>query len=140
VPIFLVREKGSWIIEDKEARELVGKRGKKFFFEARIEVHHADVERLLRRVQTAQIIYSAQNNGLFGDLNALVRAGLMPPDVLSTESTGYRLHVTVGAGGKSFQAGAEPVRHGRTGRLSFYLDASGLKSEDKGGKPLKPKK
>jgi hypothetical protein len=137
VPIFLVREKGAWIIEDKEARQLVAKRGKKFFFETRIEVHHSDVERMLRRIQTAQVIYSAQNNGLFGDLNQLVRAGLVPQDVLSTESTGYRFHVTVGDGGKSFEGGAEPARYGRTGRLSFYLDAAGLKSDDKDGKPLK---
>ena len=137
VPVFLIREPGVWIVGDRDNQKLVKKRGKKFFFEARIEAHHDDVENMLKRISTAQVIYSAQNGGRFGDLNQLVRAGLVPQDILSTESTGYRFHVETAPGGKSYTGGAEPARYGRTGRLSFYLDPSGLKKDDKGGKPLK---
>ena len=137
-PIYLLRRKGAWIIGDREKQNLVEKRGKKFFFDARIDAHHDDVENMLKRIQVMQAVYSSQHNGLFGDLNQLIHAGLVPQDLLSTESTGYQFHITLGDGGKSFQARAEPARYGRTGRLSFYLDASGLKSEDRGGKPLKP--
>jgi hypothetical protein len=137
-PVFLVREKGAWIVGDREGQKLVEKRGKKFFFDARIDAHHDDVENLLKRIQVMQLVYSSQHDGLFGDLNQLVRAGLVPQDLLSTESTGYQFHIALGDGGKSFQAVAVPARYGRTGRLSFYLDASGLQSADNGGKLLKP--
>jgi len=40
------------------------------------------------------------------------------------------------ADGKSWSATAEPAEYGRSGRLSFYLDASGVRSGDVGGKPL----
>ena len=137
VPVFLIREKnGPWIFGDRENQKVVRKRGKKFFFEARIDAHHDDVENMMRRIATAQLVYSSQHNGAFGDLNALVKAGFIPQDILQTASTGYRFHVTTSARG--YSAGAEPAVYGRTGRLSFYLDQTGvLKKEDKGGKPLK---
>ena len=137
-PVYLMRQKGTWIIGDREKQKHVEKRGKKFFFDARIDAHHEDVENLLKRIQVMQVVYSSRHGGQFGDLKQLVHDGFVPQDLLSSESTGYLFHVTVGDGGKSFQAGAEPARYGRTGRLSFYVDASGLKSEDKGGKPLNP--
>lgn len=138
-PVFLMKDKsGRWIIGDAESQKIVEKRGKKFFFEARIEAHHDDVESMMRRIATAQLIYSSQRNGEFGDLAALVSAGLVPQDILQTASTGYRFHVTPDKGGKGFRAGAEPAAYGQTGRLSFYIDHTGaFKKEDKGGKPLK---
>ncbi|HEV2708028.1 MAG TPA: hypothetical protein VGV59_19070 [Pyrinomonadaceae bacterium] len=139
-PVYLIREKGVWIIGDRNGKKEIEKSGKKYFFEARIEAHHSDVESLLQRFAAVQLVYSAQHGGQFGDLKQLVAAGLMPQDVLSTESTGYRFHAEVTNGGKSYVAGAEPVAYGRTGRLSYYLDASGLRSEDRGGKPLKASK
>ncbi len=137
IPIFLIRERGgAWLIGDREDQKIVKKQGKKFFFEARILAHHDVVEDMLKRISTAQLLYSTQNNGAFGDLQALARAGLIPQDILSTESTGYRFRVT--PAGKSWIATAEPARYGHTGRLSFFIDNAGaLKKEDKGGKPLK---
>jgi len=40
------------------------------------------------------------------------------------------------ADAKSWYATAEPAEYGRTGLLSFYLNASGVRSGDAGGKPL----
>lgn len=139
-PVYLIRDGGAWVVGDREQREVVRKRGKKFFFESRIEAHHADVEAMMRRITTAQVVYAAQNGGRFGDLAALVRAALVPQDILATDSTGYRFQIKLGADAKTYAATAEPAAYGRTGRLSFYADPAGLQQKDTGGKPLKPSK
>lgn len=138
-PVTLFRDAGgAWIIGDRENEEAVRKSGKEFFFRTRIDTHHTEVEAMMQRILAAQFIYSSQHGGTFADLAGLVRAGLVPQDLLGTDSTGYRFHVTPATDGKSYTAGAEPARYGRTGRLSFYLDQSGLRSKDTGGKPFKP--
>ncbi|MCA1633079.1 MAG: hypothetical protein LC802_05000 [Acidobacteria bacterium] len=133
----LLRAGGRWVIGERGDYEVVGKEGKDFLFRARIETHHAEVEEMLKRISAAEFVYASQHGGAYGDLVALVGAGLVPQDLLGTESTGYRIMVTLGKGGKSWAAGAEPVRYGRTGRLSFRMDQSGLSKKDAGGKPLK---
>ena len=139
-PVNLIRERGAWVIGDREGAAAVKKQGKKFFFEQRISVHEQDAEDMLRRIQAAQLAYALQHSGAFGDLDALVRAGYVPQDILGTETTGYRFNVTLGPGAKTFAARAEPERYGRSGRLSFYLDGSGIQKKDVGGKPLSPSK
>jgi hypothetical protein len=139
-PVALFRERGAWVIGDREGAALVRKQGKKFFSEQRIAAHESDAEDMLRRIQAAQLAYALQNSGSYGDLNALVRAGYVPQDILGTETTGYHFAVNITADAKSFTARAEPERYGRTGRLSFYLDKSGLQKKDVGGKPLSPSK
>ena len=108
---------------DEESQELVKKSGKQFFFNARIDAHHSDVQDMLIRISLAQLVYSKQHNGLFGDLAALIAAGLIPKDLEGIESTGYRFRVTISPDGKAWSARAEPAQYGRTGRLSFFMDA-----------------
>ncbi len=139
-PVNLIRERGTWIIGDREGAAAVKKQGKKFFLEQRISVHEQDAEDMLRRIQAAQLAYALQNSGSYGDLGALVRAGYVPQDILGTETTGYHFAVAVAADAKSFTARAEPEHYGRTGRLSFYLDKFGIQKKDVGGKPLSPSK
>jgi hypothetical protein len=136
--VMLMRRNGGWIIGDKENEAVVKRSGKDFFFTARIQTHHTEVQSMLQRISVAQLVYSQQHNGQFGTLPELISSGLIPKDLEGTESTGYRFHVTVGTDAKSFTAGAEPARYGRTGRLSFFLDKTGLRSSDTGGKPLNP--
>jgi len=128
---------GPWIVGEADKQEYVRKEGKNFFLNERIETHQGEVRAMLQRLIATEFIYGTQHGGVFGDLDALVAAGLMPKDLLATVSTGYRFHVAVGKDGKSFTGGAEPERYGRTGRLSFYVDASGVVSKDIDGKPLK---
>jgi hypothetical protein len=135
-PVTLMRVDGAWIIGDKDSQAIVKKAGKQFFFQARIETHHDEVQAMLTRVSLGQLVYSQQHNGLFADLATLISAGLLPKDLEGTESTGYRFHVNTASGGKTWSAAAEPAQYGRTGRLSFYLDATGVRSGDTGGKPL----
>jgi hypothetical protein len=135
-PASLIKVDNVWIVGDKENLDLVKKEGKKFFFEARINAHHNDVQDMMTRISLAQVVYSQGHDGKFGNATELIAAGLIPKDLEGTESTGYRFQVVRAADGKSWYATAEPVQHGRTGRLSFYLDASGVRSGDAGGKPL----
>ena len=135
-PASLIKIDNAWIVGDRENLELVRKSGKKFFFEARINAHHSDVQEMLTRITVFQVAYSQAHNGQFGNMAELIAAGFIPKDLEGTESTGYRFQVIRSADGKSWYATAEPAEYGRTGRLSFFLDASGVRSGDTGGKPL----
>jgi len=139
-PVTLIRIDGNWIVGDKENQTIVKKAGKDFFFNARIDTHHDEVQAMLLRISLAQLVYSQQHAGKFGDLPALILAGLIPKDLEATESTGYRFRITLPAGAKTWSAAAEPAQYGRTGRLSFFMDASGVRSGDVAGKPLGPSK
>jgi Domain of unknown function (DUF4878) len=138
-PATLIKLSNAWVVGDKESLDLVKKAGKKFFFEARITAHHNDVQDMMTRISLAQVLYSQSHNGQFGNTAELIAGGLVPKDIEGTESTGYRFQINRSADGKSWYATAEPVQYGRTGRLSFYLDASGIRNGDVGGKPLPAK-
>lgn len=135
-PVPLIKLDNAWTVGNKESLDLVKKQGKRFFFETRINAHHDDVQDMLTRITLAQVVYSQGHNGKFGNMAELIAAGLIPKDIEGIESTGYRFQVVRSADGTSWYATAEPAQHGRTGRLSFYLDASGVRSGDVGGKPL----
>jgi hypothetical protein len=136
-PVTLMREMGSrWIVGDKENQAVVKKAGKQFFFEARIETHHNEVQAMLQRINLAEQAYAMQHNNNFADLPTLMAASLVPKDVELSETIGYRFHVSLAKDAKSWTAGAEPVRYGRTGRFSFFMDQTGIRSADTGGKPL----
>jgi Domain of unknown function (DUF4878) len=138
-PASLIKVDGAWILGDRDSLTMVKKAGKQFFFNARIDAHHTDVQDMLTRISLAQVVYSQQHSGLFGDLPTLIAAGLVPKDLETTDSTGYRFRVSIVDGGKSWNAGAEPAQYGRTGKLSFYLDPSGVRSSDINGKALTPR-
>lgn len=135
-PITLILINGRWIVGDKENQQIVSKAGKNFFFNARIDIHHDEVQAMLTRISLAQLLYSQQHAGKFADLPTLVLGGLIPKDLEGTDSTGYRFRITTSADGKTWNAAAEPVQYGRTGKLSFYMDAAGVRNGDVGGKPL----
>jgi hypothetical protein len=136
-PVTLMRETGSvWIVGDKENQAVVKKAGKQFFFEARIETHHNEVQSMLQRINLAEQAYAMQHNNAFADLPALISSALVPKDVELSDTIGYRFHVQLAKDAKSWTAGAEPLRYGRTGRLSFFMDQTGIRSGDARGKPL----
>ena len=139
-PITLIRAGDDWIVGNEADQATVKKGGRRFFLDARIETHQGEIEELLKRVITVEVVYSAQHGGSFGDLAALIKTGLMPQDLSGTESTGYHFHVNVALGGKGYIAGAEPARYGHTGKLSYWMDQTGtIKSGDNKGQPLNPK-
>ena len=140
LPVLMRRVKGGWIIWDPEVESAVKKEGNKYFFNARIKAHEEDAQSMLVRVAQAQLVYSAQHNGMFADLPTLVKEKLVPEDLLTSRSTGYNFRLTLSADKKSYTAGAEPAVYGRSGLRSFYMDRAGLQSADTGGKPYVPKK
>ena len=137
-PVELIRSGGAWVIGDRKTAAEVKKQGKKFFSEQRIAAHEEDAEEILKRIQAAEIAYALQHKGVYGNLKALVDAAFIPADILGTETTGYSFVVSPASDGKSYVARAEPARYGHTGRLSFYMDASGIRKKDAGGKPIGP--
>jgi len=135
-PVTLIKSGGVWIIGDEANQAIVKKAGRRFFLEALITQHHSDIEDLLKRVIAVQIVYTQQHGG-FGDLQALINAGLLPKVAGDPKDLGYNFRVTVGNDGKSYLAGAEPTRYGHTGKLSYWMDQTGtIKSADNGGKPV----
>ena len=139
-PITLILNDGSWIVGDKENHQIVKNVGKNFFFEARINTHHAEVQAMLVRISMAELLFSQQNAGKFADMPTLILKGLIPKDIEGTDTTGYRFRIATSSDGKSWNAAAEPAQYGRTGKLSFYMDAAGVRSADVKGQPLTPPK
>jgi hypothetical protein len=80
--------------------------------------------------------------GSFADIPSLVSQKLLPEDVMSAVSTGYRYAVTIADDKKRYTATATPAEYGKSGRLSFVFDSDGrhipkIVSKDNGGQPLK---
>jgi len=135
-PVTLIKSGGGWIIGDEANQAIVKKAGRRFFLDALITQHHSDIEDLLKRVIAVQIVYS-QQNGVFGDLAVLINAGLVPKAAGDPKELGYNFRITVGRDGKTYLAGAEPVRYGHTGKLSYGMDQTGtIRSLDNGGKAI----
>src|SRR6266481_1381582 len=135
-PVTLIKTGGAWIIGDEANQAIVKKAGRRFFLDALITQHHSDIEDLLKRVIAVQIVYS-QQHGIFGDLAALINAGLVPKAAGDPKELGYNFRVTIGRDGKTYLAGAEPVRYGHTGKLSYGMDQTGtIRSLDNGGKAV----
>lgn len=136
-PVNLINSGGGWIIGTEADQVEVKKQGRRFFLNAMIAQHQGDIEDLLRRVIAVQIVYSQQHGGAYGDLAALINAGLVPKDAGDPKVLGYNFRVTVGKDGKTYLAGAEPTRYGHTGKLSYWMDQTGtIKGVDNGGKVL----
>jgi hypothetical protein len=135
------RISGNWIVTFNEEVEQAAKRdGNKYFFKLRIEAHEQDAQNVLVNIAQKQLVYSLQHNGMFADLQTLIKEQLLSADVLNSQSTGYNFHVTLSSDKKSYTAGAEPAVYGRTGIQSFFMDPTGIRKGDSGGKPYTPKK
>lgn len=135
----LIRVGGEWIFGDRADQELVLRDGKEFFPKARITVHHKQVEAVLFDMVKAQLVYSVQHGGQFADLPTLFKTNPgLAEDTASTNPLGYKFQLVLGKDGKSYKINAEPVRYGRTGLLSYYMDQTGLEKKDTGGKPYHP--
>lgn len=122
--IRLRNDAGVWVIlsADEEAEKRIIQEGKNYFFALRIDTHQAEAKKMLDRISKAQMVHSLQNGGIFAEIPALIKAGLLPDDVTSPESTGYRYSVKLSADKKRYSASAVPAEYGKTGRLSFSVE------------------
>lgn len=138
-PLNLINSGGSWIIGSEADQAEVKKAGRRYFLDALITEHEGDVEDLLKRLATWEGIYAQQHGGVYADFPALIQAGMLSGDAIDPKLSGFNFRITLGKDGKSYVASAEPTHHGKTGKLSFWMDQTGLiKNADTGGKPLKP--
>jgi len=136
----LMKLGGAWIVGEPQNEKAIREAGKDYFFNVRIQVNETDAQDMMVRIIKAQLVHGSQNGGLYADIPTLVKEGLLPKDIETTASTGYKYHLKLGGDKKTYTAGAEPEQYGRTGRVSFYLDTAGLQRKDVGGKPLTPDK
>jgi hypothetical protein len=136
----LMRADGKWIVGEAGDEKAVKAAGKEYFFNIRILAHEADAAEMFERIVKAEFVHGSSNNGTYADMSTLVNEGLLPKDIEGTISTGYRYRIKLSGDKKSYTATAEPAEYGRSGRLSFYLDAEGLQRKDVGGKTLVPEK
>ena len=136
-PLNLFNSGGSWLIGTEADEAEVKKAGRRYFLDALIAEHEGDVEDIFKRVILWQSIYSQQHGGQYGDFPALIKAGMLGANVIDPKLSGYNFRITVGKDGKTYIATAEPANYGKTGKLSFWMDQTGLiKSADKSGKPF----
>jgi hypothetical protein len=142
--IRLRKENGFWTIltVDEQTEKSIKKEGKNYFFALRIETHHSEARRMLDRIAKAEMVFAAQNSGVYGEIAQLVEKGLLPADVTSAETTGYNYSVSLGADRKTYVAAATPDVYGKSGKLSFLFEFDGknnprLTAKDNGGRDLK---
>jgi len=132
--IGLVRVEGEWLVGDRESLDLVRKQGAAYFFNTRIAENENETFRMLLRLVGAETIY-LQRRGQVATLQDLIRLNGVSKDIEDTSVLGYKVTLEVSGDRKSFFALATPMAYGRTGRLSFYADADGIRAEDLKGKP-----
>ncbi len=142
--IKLKRSGDVWIIQtvDEKAEARIKKDGKSYFFNLRIETHEEEAKKMLERISKAQLAHSLQNGGVFTDMATLIAAGLLPEDVATSTSTGYKYSIKVDDNKIRYIATATPETYGKSGRLSFLLQLDGkgishVTSKDTRGQPMK---
>lgn len=133
-----------WVIltVDESAEARIKQEGKNYFPSLRIETNQDEAREMLDRVAKAQMAFAALNQGLYGNMDALIAAQFVPEDIRSSESTGYVYTLTVSGDRKTYSVAATPAVYGKTGRLSFAvkLDKKSqphLTSRDEGAKKTK---
>src|SRR4051812_41895911 len=134
-PVDLIKSGSGWIIGTESEDATVKKAGSRYFIDALIDLNQDNMTDVLKRLIGMEAAHAQANNGVYGELKALVAAGLMSDDMLDPKTSGYNLRLNIN--GKAYLATAEPLHYGRTGKLSFWMDQTGaIKSGDNGGKPL----
>jgi hypothetical protein len=78
---------------------------------------------LLRTIHSAQTSFqSTTGKGQYGTLDELEKGGFLNKDMFS--KNGYKIEVNVMS--NKFEATATPIEYGKTGRLSYFVDETGV--------------
>jgi hypothetical protein len=129
-PVGLVLVNGEWLVGDQETLRAVSAQGRSFFFNSRIAVNENEAAEMLMRIVGAQMLFARKYQGQYASLERLIQMSGVPKDLEGGVSGGYRYEMTMPADQTSFFLFATPVGYGKTGRLSFYADVSGVRAED----------
>ena len=141
--IRLRKEGEFWIIlsADPVTELRIKKEGKNYFHVLKIETLEAEAKAMLDRIAKAEMVHSMQNNGEYAEFGKLIGAGLLPSDVMTSETTGYDYKLYLSDNRKQYNVSATPAVYGKTGKTSYWLELNRegkphVKSEDRGGKPF----
>jgi hypothetical protein len=142
--IRLRKEGNYWVIltVDEEAENTIKKEGNQYFFNLRLQTHESEAKAMMERISKAQMVYAMQNDGVYGEMTALIEKGFLPDDALTADSTGYNYKITLSSDKKKYYATADPAVFGKTGKLSFLLELDDkrnphLTTKENQGQPLK---
>lgn len=143
--IKLHKEGDVWVIKtaDDESAKRIKADGKNYFFNLRIETHEEEAKKMLERISKAELAHSLQHGGVYTDISTLITAGLLPDDVKTSESTGYKYSIELSSDKKKYYATATPAEYKKSGVRSFILILDGslishVNGKDNGGKPMRP--
>lgn len=85
---------------------------------------------IMLTIAHAESEFKKKSNGAYGSLEDLMAADMVPKEGI--EKSGYRFDLT--ASGDKFEVTAVPIEYGKSGRLSLFLDHTGvLRGGDKSG-------
>jgi len=85
---------------------------------------------IMYTIAHAESEFKKKNNGAYGSLEDLMAADMVPKEGI--EKSGYKFDFTVS--GDKFEVTAVPIEYGKSGRLSLFLDHTGvLRGGDKSG-------
>jgi hypothetical protein len=91
--------------------------------ESPLLTNEAIAKSLLRTVVSAEATFrSTKGDGRYGSLEELVSQSLVSKNLL--EKYGYKIDVVISS--NRFEAIAIPLEYGKTGRLSYFVDESGV--------------
>lgn len=142
--IRLRRDGDFWIIlsVDEAAEKRIRKEGANYFYALRIETHEAEAKAMLERLHKAQLAFSLQNGGQYTSIEELIEIGYLPPDIKSSDSTGYNYTVFLTPDRTSYYASATPAQYGKSGVMSYILKLNGtslpvVTGRDNKGEPLR---
>jgi hypothetical protein len=93
--------------------------------------NEATAKGVLRTIFVAEATYKeTKGSGHYGTIEELITEGLIAKEMM--EKYGYRVELSVS--GNKFEATAIPVEYGKTGKLSYFVDETGiLRGGDHGG-------
>ncbi|MBL8208586.1 MAG: hypothetical protein JNM09_30425 [Blastocatellia bacterium] len=95
-----------------------------------------DARYKLRQLAKAEKTYAKGNKKRYVSLETLTKANkdIFNAESLKNEEGNYKFEFKLKPGAKGYEATATPIKYGRQGRLSFFIDESGtLRSADKQG-------
>jgi hypothetical protein len=131
--VALVKEGGRWLVGDRETLEQVQREKASFFFNARINVNHNAVFKLLKQIVGAQDVHFGQKKA-YGTTDELIAIqGLTSELKGGAPVSGYTITVNLAPDRSAYSVTAVPVRFGRTGKLSFYADTGGIRAAESRG-------
>lgn len=132
-PISLVRIDDEWRVGDLETYRLVQQQGRDFFFNVRMLVNEREVYARMNTIIGSELTHASEHHGAAASLDDLIKMGALPASIRNEGLSGYRWDLKVTSDGASFITTAVPMKYGKSGRLSFYADTSGVHAEDNSG-------